>query len=281
MNDPSFGYQSGGNSDVWLHRLVREKQRQGTIGPRPDHVVFSLSDGSAILTSDHGVATTIVPGEPTMLSASLAYAFTTDATSMSLLHIAAPFLQSVSGRETSAGSPVEFAVSPKTPALGSALMSLLDGLEAQLLSAELTSARRARLNRRIATAVLSTFAPSASDEESRLRRALRFAHDHATETIDVGDIAAAAGLSERGLQHLFRRTLNVTPMRYLREVRLDGAHLEFTSQDATTQSVLVHDVAQRWQFFHLGRFAAMYRARFGQSPRESLQDTARRPADNS
>ncbi|MCS5495165.1 helix-turn-helix transcriptional regulator [Curtobacterium flaccumfaciens] len=279
MLDSSFGHETGGNKDVWLHRLTGDAPRRGTIGPRPDHVVFRLADGSAELISDHGVTSKIEAGQPTMLSASVAYAFNTNATSMSLLHISASFLSTLSRQERSLDAP-EFLATPTDPHLSNRLTALLDDLEERLLDPKLPNANRMKVNQRIATAVLSTFNQSQADAETRLRRAIRFAHDHAAEPIDVSDIAAAAGLSERGLQHLFRRSLDVTPMRYLREVRLDAAHLELTFQRPTTQSVLIHDVARRWQFFHLGRFAAMYRARFGQSPRESVDHPGRRATDS-
>ncbi|MEK6344765.1 MAG: helix-turn-helix transcriptional regulator, partial [Curtobacterium sp.] len=113
-----------------------------------------------------------------------------------------------------------------------------------------------------------------SDVEQRMRRAIAFVHEHAGDPITVADIARACGLSERGLQDLFRRRLAVTPMRYLREARLDRVHLEFTTRGR--RILTVRDVAHRWQFTHLGRFASDYRARFGESPRETLARTAGR-----
>lgn len=274
MHDSSFGHETGGNTDVWLHRLTGDAPRRGTIGPRPDHVVFRLTDGIAELTADNGVSSKIAAGQPTMLSASVAYSFSTNATGMSLLHISASFLSTLTPEEHG-HKAAEFCATPTDTRRSNRLTALLDEVEERLLNPKLPDAQRMKVNQRIATAVLSTFNQSQADAETRLRRAIRFAHDHAAEPIDVSDIAAAAGLSERGLQHLFRRSLNVTPMRYLREVRLDAAHLELTVQRPTTQTVLIHDVARRWQFFHLGRFAAMYRARFGQSPRESVDHPGR------
>ncbi len=69
----------------------------------------------------------------------------------------------------------------------------------------------------------------------------------------------------------------MSPIRYLREVRLDRTHLEF--QDRRSAFVTVADVARRWQFMHLGRFAAHYRQRFGESPRETIARTERTGAD--
>ena len=81
----------------------------------------------------------------------------------------------------------------------------------------------------------------------------------------VGDLAQAAGVSARRLQEGFREYLGVTPMTYLRNVRLDRVHAELlTGATGVTES------AARWGFTHLSRFSAAYRRRFGAAPSETL-----------
>lgn len=106
-------------------------------------------------------------------------------------------------------------------------------------------------------------------EHGRVRRALDFVHDHAREPIGTSEIAAAAGLSPRGLQQSLRRHLEQTPGDLLRGVRLDGARSDLLggARDETS----VAEVARSWGFGHLGRFSATYRARFGELPSESLR----------
>lgn len=106
-------------------------------------------------------------------------------------------------------------------------------------------------------------------EHDRLRRALEYVHAHARDPIGTPEIAAAAGLSPRGLQQSLRRHLDQTPGDLLRGVRLDGAHAELVRGDRDETSVA--DVARAWGFGHLGRFSATYRARFGELPSESLR----------
>ncbi|WIB76637.1 helix-turn-helix domain-containing protein [Curtobacterium sp. MCPF17_002] len=106
-------------------------------------------------------------------------------------------------------------------------------------------------------------------EHDRLRRALEFVHEHAREPIGTPEIAAAAGLSPRGLQQSLRRHLDQTPGDLLRGVRLDGARADLIRRDRDETSVA--DVAREWGFGHLGRFSATYRARFGELPSESLR----------
>lgn len=106
-------------------------------------------------------------------------------------------------------------------------------------------------------------------EHERLRRALDYVHEHARDAIGTPEIAAAAGLSPRGLQQSLRRHLDQTPGELLRGVRLDGARSELVRGDRDETSVA--DVARAWGFGHLGRFSATYRARFGELPSESLR----------
>jgi AraC family ethanolamine operon transcriptional activator len=55
-------------------------------------------------------------------------------------------------------------------------------------------------------------------------------------------------------------------MRWLREVRLQGAHADLSRADGS-----VADIALRWGFAHFGRFAAEYARRFGRSPSQTLR----------
>ena len=102
-----------------------------------------------------------------------------------------------------------------------------------------------------------------------LRRAIAFIDDHAHEEITVADIAAAAHVTTRALQHAFRRHRATTPMGYVRLVRLRQAHQELLAADPTTR-VTVTEVAARWGFFHPGRFARYYREVYGCSPYQTL-----------
>ncbi|MEU8659079.1 helix-turn-helix transcriptional regulator, partial [Actinoplanes philippinensis] len=87
----------------------------------------------------------------------------------------------------------------------------------------------------------------------------------------VGELAAIAGMSIRSLQSGFRRHVGSAPMTYLQQVRLTRAHEALRTGDPAV--ITVADVAHRWGFAHLGRFASAYRKRFGESPSETLRTT--------
>ncbi|MQA10725.1 MAG: helix-turn-helix domain-containing protein [Pseudonocardiaceae bacterium] len=88
----------------------------------------------------------------------------------------------------------------------------------------------------------------------------------------VGTLAREAGVSSRALQKAFSRYLGTSPSVYLRSVRLQRVRdqLRATQPDMAT----VSEVAGRWGFIHHGRFAAWYRQRFGESPKQTLRKSA-------
>ncbi len=95
-----------------------------------------------------------------------------------------------------------------------------------------------------------------------VRRAIEFIHAHAAEPLTVGDIAAAAQAPIRTLQRGFRNVCGDTPMGYLRNLRLDRAHRMLLD----TPDLGVTRIALDCGFNHLGKFAAVYRARYGEAP---------------
>lgn len=105
---------------------------------------------------------------------------------------------------------------------------------------------------------------------AQLRRAVAYVDEHLHEDVGLGEIAAAARMSPRGLQAAFRRELGRTPVGYLREARLDAARVDLLRADPTGGET-VASVAARWGFAHSGRFATAYRDRFGESPGTTLR----------
>lgn len=89
----------------------------------------------------------------------------------------------------------------------------------------------------------------------------------------VTELARRVGVSTRGLQAGFARHVGVAPMAYLRQVRLGRAHADLRAADPARCSVA--DVAARWGFVHLGRFAAAYRERYGCPPSHTARGDAR------
>ena len=77
----------------------------------------------------------------------------------------------------------------------------------------------------------------------------------------------ALGLAERTLRDGFQQFRGVSPMQYLRQIRLDKA---YEILRAATMGVYVSGVAMDCGFMHLGRFSIEYKKRFGESPSDTL-----------
>jgi AraC-like DNA-binding protein len=100
-----------------------------------------------------------------------------------------------------------------------------------------------------------------------VKRAVDFIHAESDAEIALEDIVAAAGVSVRSLYEGFRRHCGLSPMAYLRSVRLDRARAALVRGGS---GVSVTDVALACGFNHLSKFAKAYRERFGELPSETL-----------
>jgi transcriptional regulator GlxA family with amidase domain len=70
------------------------------------------------------------------------------------------------------------------------------------------------------------------------------------------------------LQSGFRKIHGTTPVGYLRRIRLEAAHAELSRPD---NLLPVSEVAMKWGFTHMGRFASLYRSAFGLYPSDSVR----------
>lgn len=85
--------------------------------------------------------------------------------------------------------------------------------------------------------------------------------------LDLSDIARRSGYSQRSLELIFRRGVGMSPGRWFSNIRLNGALRELV---APAPECTVTEVATRWGFRHLSRFAEQYRRTFGELPSQTL-----------
>lgn len=90
--------------------------------------------------------------------------------------------------------------------------------------------------------------------------------------LTTSTLAMQCHVSVRSLQEGFRRHLGMSPMAYVRVVRLRRAHSDLRSADPSHTTVAA--IAHRWGFTHLGRFATAHQATYGEAPLQALR-TAR------
>jgi len=121
------------------------------------------------------------------------------------------------------------------------------------------------------TGVVADRAGEGGDERpAAVRRATAFIEEHAGSPLTAAEIAEAAGVGVRALQHAFRRHHGMTPTAYLRRARLERAHQDLVRADRNGNET-VAAIAARWGFQHAGRFAAWYREAYGQPPRATFR----------
>lgn len=101
-----------------------------------------------------------------------------------------------------------------------------------------------------------------------VRKVIDYLHSYYYEIPTIPELCKIANLCERSLQYGFKEYLNITPVRYLRLVRLNGVRRELLFSHPQKNKVV--DVALNWGFVELGRFAGEYRKLFDELPSATL-----------
>ncbi|MEW2568653.1 AraC family transcriptional regulator [Streptomyces sp. NPDC057621] len=114
---------------------------------------------------------------------------------------------------------------------------------------------------------LETPVPAA--RPATVRRVMEAIEERPDEHYDAARLASLSQIGVRALQEAFRKHVGMSPTAYVTEVRLRRAHEQLLAADPAT--ITVTEVAYRWGFAHLGRFAQRYRNRFGTSPAQTLR----------
>ncbi|GEC35727.1 helix-turn-helix domain-containing protein [Sinorhizobium fredii] len=104
-----------------------------------------------------------------------------------------------------------------------------------------------------------------------VKRAVDFMHANLRAPISMSDIAEAAGIGVRSLQEGFKRFKGTSPISYLAQLRMEAAHRDLLEAD---QRVSVAEIARKWGFRHMGRFANEYRKCYGCPPSEARKGRA-------
>lgn len=108
----------------------------------------------------------------------------------------------------------------------------------------------------------------ASGQRAR-NRAMEYIEAHLGETIRIVDLCSIAGTTVRSLERTFARELGMSPQQYVKSRRLNAVYRCLREADKE-QGLRVVDVATRYGFAHMGRFAGDYHHYFGEYPRETL-----------
>ncbi|WP_064594996.1 AraC family transcriptional regulator [Pseudomonas sp. DR 5-09] len=96
-----------------------------------------------------------------------------------------------------------------------------------------------------------------------------FIEEHAQEPLTISQIARHAGVTARTVQLSFQRFRGLSPMQFLKEIRLQRVRVDLETQQHT--HVQVSSTALKWGFTHIGRFSSDYKQRFGESPSMTIK----------
>ncbi|MDL2410810.1 helix-turn-helix transcriptional regulator [Rhizobium calliandrae] len=99
-----------------------------------------------------------------------------------------------------------------------------------------------------------------------VRRGIEFMCANVNQPITMPMVADAAGVSTRALEAGFRAFKNTTPAAYLQMLRLRAAREDLLDPE---NRMLMKEICLKWGFFQFGRFAAVYRAHYGENPSET------------
>lgn len=110
--------------------------------------------------------------------------------------------------------------------------------------------------------------PSARYAPRSIIAAVDAVHAEPRRVFTVALLAEIAGIGGRQLCAEFWRRFAMTPMTYVRHVRMLAAHAELLHADPDQTSVAA--VAHRWGLTPLGQFTTLYQARFHTTPTATL-----------
>lgn len=97
------------------------------------------------------------------------------------------------------------------------------------------------------------------------RKAVRMA-DKVGYRASVDELASGVGVSKRVLQLSFQENLGVSPLKFLKKLRLNNLHRKLRQGRSTNVSAAM----QEQELFEYGRVAGEYRTLFGELPSETL-----------
>ena len=135
--------------------------------------------------------------------------------------------------------------------------SLYEEILINVLLTELQHSHSSILERRIYLSANAT-----------VKRAEEFLDQHADKPITVADVAHAVGVSVRSLQRTFNNLRGTTPMRRLKQLRLERVRRRLLNAGPSAN---ISQIAAMSGFAHLSHFASEYKRRFGESPSETIK----------
>jgi len=105
--------------------------------------------------------------------------------------------------------------------------------------------------------------------DEAFKQAVVYIHTHARDNVSVEDLVRQTDVSKRTLEYVFQERLDVSPKTYIRAYRLNRVRKELTKSAYSIGRVT--DIANQWEFWHMGQFAKDYRKLFNELPSATLK----------
>jgi AraC-like DNA-binding protein len=101
-----------------------------------------------------------------------------------------------------------------------------------------------------------------------VQRVERYIAEHLAEEITLTAIMEAAGVSSRTLFSAFKKFFGMSPMAYLRQVRMQKVRRDLLNAEPGTH---VTDILRKRGVTQFGRFAVAYKRIYGESPSKTIK----------
>ncbi len=165
------------------------------------------------------------------------------------------------------GSTVPAFVSPLTEPMTNAvvryLRSLEDPLERKVVAPLVLEELVFRLMRTDAAAVMRA---GVRDDDGTIQTAMQYIREHSGRAITVKSIARNVGMSVSNFAHRFSAVARVSPMRFLKRIRLDKARQLMIAERARVQ-----EADARVGYESASHFSRDFKLEYGASPAEYIR----------
>ena len=96
---------------------------------------------------------------------------------------------------------------------------------------------------------------------SAIQAVISFMNEKMDQTLTVRDLAEAVRMSELSFAHLFRTTMGVSPLRFLKRMRLEHA------RESLLNGSTVKKAASNVSYTSMSHFSSEFKRHFGESPK--------------
>lgn len=109
----------------------------------------------------------------------------------------------------------------------------------------------------------------AFQRSSLVKQAEDYMQAHLDHPLTLADLCQALGTSSRALSYGFQDIFGMSPMAYLKTLRLTGVHRALKAANPDSKTIL--NIASQFGFWSMGHFARDYKQMFGELPRQTLE----------